>query len=52
MDAADSVIEQVGSGRLDIWEDILGSGTIGPAIQVRYMGSDTAYIEGAGQIPP
>ena len=36
----------------NIGEYLLGGGTLGPAIQVRYMGPDTAYAEGAGRIPP
>ena len=52
MGAADSGTEKGGSGCLDIREDIFGSGTIGTDIQVRDMGPDLAYAEGAGQISP
>ena len=49
---ANSGTEQGGSGCPDIGEDILGSGTIGTDIQVRDMGPDPAYAEGARQILP
>ena len=50
--AADSGNKQGGSGLTDIGADLLGGGTIGPDIRFRDMGTDTTYIEGAGQIPP
>ena len=50
--SADSVNEQGGSGFLDIRSDLLGGGTIVPAVWFRYMGSDTAYADVAGQISP
>ena len=50
MGAADSVTDQGERGYLDIGEDLLGVGTIGPVIRVRYMGPDTAYVESAGLI--
>ena len=49
---ADSGIEQEWIGCPNIGTDIIGGGTIGPNIQVRDMSPDTAYTEGAGQIPP
>ena len=49
---AESGIEQGGSGCPDIGEGILGSDTICTDIQVRDMGSDLAYAEVAGWIPP
>ena len=36
----------------NIGADVLGGGTISPAIRVIDMGPDTAYVEGAGRIPP
>ena len=50
--AADSGTEHVGSICPDIGADLLGGGTISPAIQVRYMGPESVYAEGAGRIPP
>ena len=41
--AADSGTEQGGSGCLDIRADLLGGGTIGPAIWVKDVDPDTAY---------
>ena len=52
MGAANLGIDQGGSVCLDIRTDLLGSGTIGPAIQVRYVVPETAYAEGSGRIPP
>ena len=52
MGASDSGNDQGGRGCLDIGADILGGGTIGPAIRVRDMGPDTVYTYGAGRIPP
>ena len=40
------------SGCPYIGTDLLGGGSIGPAIQVRDIGTDTDYTEGVGQIPP
>ena len=48
---AESGTEQVESGCLDIGADLLGGSTIGPDIQVRDMGPDTAYAEVYGRIP-
>ena len=50
--AADSYINQGGSGCPDIRTDLLGGGAIGPAIRVRDMGPDAAYEESIGRIPP
>ena len=50
--AAESDIEQVGSGCPDIGINLLGSGAIGPDIRVRYMGPDSVFEEGVGKIPP
>ena len=50
--ASDSVIEQGGSGLLDIKTYLLGSGEIGPAIRVRDMGPDTSYADGVGWFTP
>ena len=50
--ASDSGTDQGWSGCPDIGADLLGSGTIVPAIQIRYMGPDPVYAEGAGQIQP
>ena len=44
--------DQGGIGCPDIRSDLLGGGTIGPAIWVRDVGPDTGYAEGAGRIPP
>ena len=52
MGAADSYIDQGGSGCPDIGTDLLGVGAIGTAIRVRDMGPDAAYEEGIGRIPP
>ena len=51
MGAADSGFDQGGSGCPYIGKDLLGGGTIGPAICVRDMGTDTAYVEGVGRFP-
>ena len=50
--ASDLSTDQGRSGCPEIWEDLLGSGTISPAIWVRDMCPDTEYAEGDGQIPP
>ena len=50
--AADSYIDQGGSGCPDIGTDLLGGGAIGTAVRVRDMGPDAAYEEGIGRIPP
>ena len=50
--AANSGVEQGGSGFQDIGSDLLGGGAIDPGIQVKDMGPDTAYAEGVGSIPP
>ena len=52
MVAVESGIEQGGIGCPDIGTDLLGGGTIGPDIWVRYMVPDAAYEEGVGRIPP
>ena len=52
MGAANSVVEQGGSGCQYIGADILGGGAIGPDIKVRDMGPDTVYAESVGRIPP
>ena len=52
MGADESHTEKGGSGVLDIGEDLLGGGTIGPALRVRYMGPDPADAEGDGRVPP
>ena len=52
MGAADSYIDQVGSGCPYIGTDLLGSGTIGTYVQVIDMGPDAAHEEGIGRIPP
>ena len=46
------VTEQGGSGFPDIGADLLGGGTICNSIQGICMGTDTAYEEGTGPIPP
>ena len=51
MGEADSGIDQVGSGCLDIGAGLLGGGAIGPFIRVRDMGPDAVYEEGVGHIP-
>ena len=45
-------VYQVGSGCQDIRVDLFSGGASGTDIWVRYMGPDTAYAEGVGQIPP
>ena len=50
--AADSDIDQGGSGCPDIRIYILGGGAISPDKWVRDMGPDTTYEEGVGRIPP
>ena len=52
MVAFDSHIKQGGSGCPDIVTDLLGSGAIGPSIQVRDMGPDAAHEYDVGRIPP
>ena len=49
--AAELVIDKGRSGCLEMGKYLLGGGEIGPAIQVRDMGPDTAYEEGVGRIP-
>ena len=49
---SDSGTEKGGSRCPDIRADLLGGGKIGPTIRVRDMGTDTAYAEGDGRIPP
>ena len=48
---ADLGTDQRGIRCPDIGVDLLGGGTIGPAIWVREMGPDIAYAEGTGRIP-
>ena len=36
---------------MDLGTDILGGGSVGPFVRVRYVGGDTANWEGVGQIP-
>ena len=50
--AADSYIDQGGSGCPDTGTDLFGRGAIGPAVRVRDMSTDSAYEEGIGRIPP
>ena len=50
--AAESDIEQVGSGYPNIGKYLLGGCAIGPSIGVRYTGLDTTHEEGIGSIPP
>ena len=50
--ADNSGVEQGGRRFQDIGIDLLGSGAISTAIQVRYMGPDTAYAESAGRFSP
>ena len=52
MGTADSGTEQGGRRFPDIGADLLGGGTTSPTVGVRDMGNDTAYTEGAQQIPP
>ena len=52
MGAADSDIDQRRSRCPYIGTDLLGGGTIGPAIQVRDMSPDAVYEEGVWRIPP
>ena len=51
MGVADLGTDQVGIGCPDIGGDLFGGVTIGPDIQVRDMGTDTAHTEGSGSIP-
>ena len=41
-----------GGGCPDLRTDILGGGSVGPIIQVEYVGDYTAHWEGVGPIPP
>ena len=50
--ADDSGTEQGGSRCPDIRSDVIVGGTIGPAIRVRDMDHDAAYVESAGRFPP
>ena len=50
--ATDSGIEQGGSGCPDIRTYLLVGGAIGPAIQVRDIGTEAMHKEGVGRIPP
>ena len=52
MGADESDIDQGGSGCPDIGTDLIGGGSIGTAIRVRYMVPDSNYEEGVGRIPP
>ena len=52
VDAADLGTEQGGSGFQDMWADLLGGGTISPALRVRDMGPDPPDAKGTGRIPP
>ena len=52
MGAADSDIEQGGSGCLENGTDLLGGSAIGNDVGVRDMGPDSAHEEGVGRIPP
>ena len=49
---ADLDIYQGGRKCPDIGTDLLGSSAIGPDVQIRDMGPDTAHEEGFGRIPP
>ena len=50
--AAESYIDQGGSGCPDIGTYLLDGGAICPAIRVRDIGPDAAYEEGVGRISP
>ena len=52
MGPAESDIDQGGSLCTDIRIDLLGGSSIVNAVRVRDMGSEAAYKEGVGQIPP
>ena len=52
MGAADSEIDQGGSGCPDIRTDLIGGDATGPDIQVIYMGPDAMSEEGVGRISP
>ena len=52
MGATDLGIDQGGSGCLEIGTDLLGGGKISLTIRVREMGTDVAYEESFGGIPP
>ena len=52
MGAADSYIEQGGSGFPDIETYLIGRGAIVPDVQVRDIGPGAANEEGVGRIPP
>ena len=52
MGAADSYIDQVGSGCPYIGTDLLGSGTIGTYVQIIDLGPDAVHEDVVGRIPP
>ena len=45
-------VDQRGGGCPDLGPDTLGGGSVGPVVQVRYMGDETGQQESIGRIPP